>query len=263
MIRARALALERGGRRVLDGIDFELRAGEFVAVLGPNGVGKTTLLRACAGFEIPAAGAIELDGEAIHRLPVARRARQIAMLASDELLADELRVRDVVAIGRFPHRPWWKFSPGEEDERAIAEAIAATHIEEYLDRVFTHLSSGEQQRVWIAMALAQGVPLLLLDEPTTHLDVRVAHNVLELLRERTTTGTSVLCVLHDINEAAAVADRILLLGCGRMLALAPPAEVLASSLLDEAYGIAMHRARTDDGRTIVVPAHEIGPCHLE
>uniref|UniRef100_E6Q437 Iron-enterobactin transporter subunit ATP-binding component of ABC superfamily n=1 Tax=mine drainage metagenome TaxID=410659 RepID=E6Q437_9ZZZZ len=257
MIHARGLALERGGRRVLDGIDFELRAGEFVAVLGPNGVGKTTLLRACAGFEVPAAGTIELDGAAIHRLPVARRARSIAMLASDELLADELRVRDVVAIGRFPHRPWWKFSVGEADERAIAEAVAATHIEEYLDRVFTHLSSGEQQRVWIAMALAQGAPLLLLDEPTTHLDVRVAHNVLELLRERTKGDTSVLCVLHDINEAAAVADRILLLGCGRMLALAPPAEVLASSLLDEAYGIAMHRARTEDGRTIVVPAHEV------
>jgi len=255
MIRARGLALERGGRRVLDGIDFELRAGEFVAVLGPNGVGKTTLLRACAGFEQPAIGTIDLDGIPIHSLPVARRARNIAMLASDELLADELRVRDVIAIGRFPHRPWWKFSATEEDERAISMAIAATHLEGYIDRVFTQLSSGEQQRVWIAMALAQGAPLLLLDEPTTHLDVRVAHNVLELLRERTGAGTSILCVLHDINEAAAVADRIMLLGCGRLLALAPPAEVLASPLLDEAYGIAMHRARTDDGRTIVVPAH--------
>ena len=259
MIRAHEVVLQRGGRRVLDGIDFELRSGEFVALLGPNGVGKTTLLRACAGFDIPATGTIDLEGTPVHRLAVAQRARHIAMLSSDEILADELRVRDVVAIGRFPHRPWWKFSPSEEDERAIANAVTATHIEAYLDRIFTHLSSGEQQRVWIAMALAQGAPLLLLDEPTTHLDVRVAHNVLALLRERTKTGTSVLCVLHDINEAAAVADRIMLLGCGRMLALAPPLEVLSSPLLDEAYGIAMHRARTEDGRTIVVPA----PCHPE
>ncbi len=255
MIRARGVALERGGRRVLDGIDFELLPGEFVALLGPNGVGKTTLLRACAGFDIPATGTIDFDGTPIHRLAVAQRARHIAMLSSDELLADELRVRDVVAIGRFPHRPWWRFSASEADENAISAAVAATHIEAYLDRIFTHLSSGEQQRVWIAMALAQGAPSLLLDEPTTHLDVRVAHNVLGLLRERTQSGTSVLCVLHDINEAAAVADRIMLLGCGRMLALAPPAEVLASPLLDEAYGISMHRARTEDGRTIVVPAH--------
>ena len=259
MIRAHDVVLQRGGRRVLDGIDFELRSGEFVALLGPNGVGKTTLLRACAGFDIPAAGTIDLEGTPVHRLAVAQRARHIAMLSSDEILADELRVRDVVAIGRFPHRPWWKFSPTAEDERAIANAVTATHIEAYLDRIFTHLSSGEQQRVWIAMALAQGAPLLLLDEPTTHLDVRVAHNVLGLLRERTKTGTSVLCVLHDINEAAAVADRIMLLGCGRMLALAPPVEILASPLLDEAYGIAMHRARTVDGRTIVVPA----PYHPE
>lgn len=251
MIELRAVDLDIAGRRLLGGIDASVARGEFVAILGPNGAGKTTLLRAIAGLHAASSGTVLLDGSPVEQLPAPERARSLAFVTSDEVLLDALRVCDVVAIGRFPHHRWWQWREGMNDEAAVARALAAVHMEPFAERLFATLSSGERQRVWIALGLAQETPVLLLDEPTSHLDVRVAHEILALLRRLTQTPPTpktVICALHDINEAAAYADVIALIGRGRLVALAAPDVVLASDVLEDTYGIAMERVRLADGR---------------
>ncbi len=260
MIELRGVDLDVAGRRLLEGIDASVTRGEFVAVLGPNGAGKTTLLRAIAGLHAASSGAVLLNGLLVGQLPALERARSLAFVTSDEVLLDALRVRDVVAIGRFPYHRWWQWREGTNDEAAVARALAAVQIEPFAERLFATLSSGERQRIWIALGLAQETPVLLLDEPTSHLDVRVAHEILGLLRRLTQTPPTpktVICALHDINEAAAYADRIALIGRGRMLALAAPDVVLASDVLEGTYGIAMERVRLADGRLRVFAREEI------
>jgi len=235
------------GRTLVRDIDARVAKGEFLAVLGPNGVGKTTLLRAICGIAPLASGHVAFDGMALRGLSPAARARAIAFVTSDEAMLESLRVRDVVAIGRFPHHPWWEWSETEQDGAAIDRALRAVHLEGEERRLLTTLSSGERQRVWIAMGLAQETPVLLLDEPTSHLDVRVAHEILALLRKLAREGRTILCVLHDLNDAAAYADRLMLLGCEQMLACDVPDRVLAPELIERAYGIAVSRVDTPAG----------------
>jgi iron complex transport system ATP-binding protein len=251
MIQLQHVELRVDGRRLLEGIDASVATGEFVAVLGPNGVGKTTLLRALAGLHPIAAGAILLNGRAVTQLRSIERARSVAFVTSDDVLLDALRVRDVVSIGRFPYHRWWQWQRRASDDAAVDGALRAVQMLDFAERHFSTLSSGERQRVWIALGLAQETPVLLLDEPTSHLDVRVAHEILALLRRLTQARPApktVLCALHDPNEAAVYADRIALLGAGRLLALAAPDTVLAGDLLELTYGLAMDRVRLPDGR---------------
>ena len=248
MIDLQDVSLQVGRRLLLRGIEAQLRKGEFVALIGPNGVGKTTLLRAIAGLHAVHAGTILLDGTAGNRLTPRERARRVAFVTGDEILLDALAVRDVVAIGRFPHHRWWQWHAFGSDRRAIARALSAVRMEGFSGRLFATLSAGERQRVWIALGLAQQTPVLLLDEPTSHLDVRVAHEILGLLRALTRAGKTVFCALHDLNEAAAYADRIALLGEGTLLALAPPAQLLTGALIERVYGIAMERVALSGGR---------------
>ena len=148
------------------------------------------------------------------------RALRVAFVTSDEVLPDALRVRDVVAIGRFPHHRWWQWREDVLDGESVEAALEAVGIGRLADRLFSTLSSGERQRVWIALGLAQATPVLLLDEPTSHLDVRVAHEILGLLRKLARSGKTIACVLHDLNDAAAYADRIL---CSEAAACSAPA----------------------------------------
>jgi iron complex transport system ATP-binding protein len=248
MIELREVALRIGGRGLLDGIDARVESREFVAVLGPNGVGKTTLLRAISGLHPTSRGTILVDGTPIARLSALERARRIALVTGDELFLDSLFVRDVVAIGRFPYHRWWQWRSNAADDSAVEEALAAVGIERFAERLFSTLSAGERQRVWIALGLAQETPILLLDEPTSHLDVRVAHEILELLRRLARHGKTIVCALHDLNEAAAYADRIALLGAGELLAFDRPSPLFASTLPERAYGIAMEHVRLTGGR---------------
>ncbi len=248
MIELRGVGLRIGGRDLLDGIDARIAGGEIVALLGANGAGKTTLLRAIAGLHPAARGTIVLDGHPNARLGAFDRAKLVALVTSDEILLDALLVRDVVSIGRFPYHRWWEWRERSSDETAVARALSAVRIEPFAGRLFSTLSAGERQRVWIALGLAQETPIVLLDEPTSHLDVRVAHDILALLRGLAQAGKSVVCALHDVNEAAAYADRIALLGEGSLLAIAPPEEILTGTLLERAYGIAMEPVRLPDGR---------------
>ena len=254
MISARNLELAAGTRTLLREIAFELERGEFAVVLGANGAGKTTLLRALAGALPPQAGEIAIGGKPIGALHPAQRARLVAHIAAEEIFADRLEVRDVVATGRYAHHRWWEWREEPEDRRAVTDALHAVGMESFAHRSFDTLSSGERQRVWLAMALAQEAPVLLLDEPTSHLDIRIAHGILQLLRAQARAGKTIVCVLHDVNEAAEFADRVLLLGDGRLLANGDPAAVFQTSALEAAYGMPMERMRTAAGTVRVFPA---------
>lgn len=247
MIELQQLTIAAGGRTLVRDIDASIGTGELVAVLGANGVGKTTLLRVLSGLAAPVSGSVTIDGTPLHALSSMERARRIAFVTSDDVMSEALRVRDVVAIGRFPHHAWWQWQTTGEDDAAVDAALDAVDMQAFAERLFTTLSSGERQRVWIAMGLAQQTPVLLLDEPTSHLDVRVAHEILALLRNLAHDGRAVVCVLHDLNDAAAYADRLMLLGRGEMLAFETPHAAMTPELIEAAYGISVERIETRAG----------------
>ncbi|MFN2527887.1 MAG: ABC transporter ATP-binding protein [Candidatus Baltobacteraceae bacterium] len=254
MISASKLILRIGSRVLLQNMNFSVASGEFIAVLGPNGVGKTTFLRAVAGMHDTAGGSLRIEGRAIGSLTASQRARTMAFMASDDSPVEAMPVRAAVASGRYAYHRWWEWRETENDATVIAQALADVHMSEFAARRFDTLSSGERQRVWLALGLAQGAPLLLLDEPTSHLDVRVAHEILQLLHQQARCGKTVVCVLHDMNEALEFADRLMILGEGSMLALDTPAGIVGSGVLDRAYGIALESVRSATGTLRVFPS---------
>ncbi len=253
MIRAIDVRVQIGDRTLLRDSSFSFSPGECIAILGANGVGKTSLLRTLAGVRRADGGKITVDGRDIHSLSPAQRARSIAHVVTDELFLDRLGVRDVVSMGRYAHHRWYQWNEERTDVAAVAAALQAVDMSSFAQRRFDTLSSGERQRVWLALAIAQEAPVLLLDEPTSHLDVRVARDILHVLRELAAAGKTVISVLHDINEAADFADRIMLIGCGRVLAFDTPQQVLTPSILRQAYDIDMERVALSGGAVRVFP----------
>jgi ABC-type cobalamin/Fe3+-siderophores transport system ATPase subunit len=246
------VSLAHGARRLLENVQLDVRPGELVAIVGPNGVGKTTLLRAMAGFFSPAAGEIALDGVPVRALSPRERAREISLVAGDGELPLGMTVGELVLTGRYSHRPWWDWSSGEPDVQAAGAALARVGLRAFAERPFATLSAGERQRAWIALAIAQEARVVLLDEPTSHLDPRYALDVLALLRGLARERTSAVVILHDLNEAAAVADRIAVLGAGRLLAYAAPEDALDPEILERAFGVAFDRIAVE-GSIRVLP----------
>ena len=249
-------------RAVVHGADVRLRAGRVTALVGPNGSGKSTLLRALARLHRPIAGELRLGTGTgrVDALALGARdfARQVTLLAQSRPTPAGLSVRDVVGFGRHPHRGRWREGdPG--GPAAITHAMALTRVEDLADRPVDELSGGQLQRVWLACCLAQDTGVLLLDEPTTFLDLRFQVELLDLVRDLADAGrVAIGLVLHDLDQAAAVADELVLLDRGRIRACGPPAHVLSAELLTEVYGIRVdvdHDPRTGSVRTRPVGRH--------
>ena len=234
----RGVTLARGGRTLLRDVSFALDGG-VVALLGANGAGKTTLLRAMAGTLVPDAGTIALDGIAVRALEPRERARRIALVEPAEPVLASLTVEDAVASARFPHHRWFEWEATQDDADAVEHALERTGLAPFRARELGTLSAGERQRVWIALAIAQRASVVLLDEPTSHLDLKASVQTLHLVRELAANGALVVAVLHQLEEAAAFADRVVLLGCEGVLADGPPRAALHADAIERAYGVAV------------------------
>ncbi|THV24316.1 ABC transporter ATP-binding protein [Glycomyces paridis] len=234
----RALRLAYFGTTVVHDADIALRPGAVTALLGPNGSGKSTLLRSLARLHKADAGTVEFaDGTDATALSPKDFARRVSLLSQSRPVPGGIRVLDVVGYGRHPHRGRWRHGDPEGPEKVL-RAMEICGVEHMSDRGMEALSGGERQRVWLASCLAQDTAVLLLDEPTNHLDLRYQVEILDLVRDLADDhGTAVGVVLHDLDQAAAVADRAVLLHDGRVMAAGTPAEVLTAENLTAAYGI--------------------------
>jgi iron complex transport system ATP-binding protein len=244
-----AYPLPDGGRReVLRGLGLHLARGELVALVGTNGSGKTTLLRLLAGVLRPDVGVVRFGGRPLGDWRRVELARRVTVLPQQLDLPVGFRVAELVEMGRAPHAQRL-FGSTEKDERAVARALAEADALELAHRYADELSGGERQRVLVAMALAQEPELLLMDEPTLHLDLAHQVAVLATIRRlQAQRGLTVLAVLHDLNLAAAFAPRVLVLDDGRVAADGPPDEVLTPDLVQRVFGVTVDEARLEDGR---------------
>jgi iron complex transport system ATP-binding protein len=235
-------------RAVLRGLDLALPAGGLVALLGANGSGKTTVLRLLSGALAPDAGEARLEGRSIGEWRRDALARRVAVLPQQLDLPDGFRAAELVEMGRAPHARRL-FGSTPEDERAVERALADADALDLAGRYPHELSGGERQRVLVAMALAQEPELLLLDEPTLHLDLAHQLSLLTAIRRlRAQRGLTVLAVLHDVNLAAAFAPRVVVLADGMVAADGPPDEVLSPVLVERVFGVSVEAALTRDGR---------------
>lgn len=253
-LRASGLRLAYDKRIIVEDLDLVIPPGQINVIIGANACGKSTLLRALARLLRPRAGAVHLDGRSIHAMPTRQVAQRLGILPQSPVAPDGLSVIDLVSRGRSPHQTWWR-QWSAADEQAVTEALLATDMLDLADRPVDELSGGQRQRAWIAMAMAQGTPVLLLDEPTTFLDLAHQIDILDLVvdlkqRERRT----VVMVLHDLNQACRYADQVVAMKSGRIVAQGPPAAVVTADLVEEVFGLRC-QVVTDpvSGTPLVIP----------
>ncbi|MFI6431072.1 ABC transporter ATP-binding protein [Rhodococcus oryzae] len=257
---AEALTVGYGDRIIVDGLDLEIPTGVVTTVIGPNGCGKSTLLRSLGRLLKPKSGQVLLDGKAISTLKTKDVARTLGMLPQAPVAPEGLTVADLVAHGRHPHQSWIR-QWSADDEGEVARALALTGVSELADRPVDQLSGGQRQRAWISMALAQGTDILLLDEPTTYLDLAHSVEVLDLVdRMHEELGRTVVMVLHDLNLAIRYSDRLIVMSEGAVVASGTPSEVISEELLLKVFGL---EARVIEDpvsdRPLIVP---IGTRHV-
>ncbi|MGH3813931.1 MAG: ABC transporter ATP-binding protein [Pseudonocardiaceae bacterium] len=236
-LEARDLQLGYGDNIVVDGLDIDVLDGTVSAVIGPNGCGKSTLLRALGRLLPTKRGHVLLDGKRIDRIPTREVAKILGVLPQTPIAPEGLAVADLVARGRHPHQAWYR-QWSSDDESAVAEALSWTGMSDFAERSVDQLSGGQRQRAWISMALAQGTDVLLLDEPTTFLDLAHQVDVLDLVeRLHHDAGRTVVMVLHDLNLAARYASRLIAMHHGRIVAQGTPSEVLTEDMLREVFDL--------------------------
>ncbi|HBH56817.1 MAG TPA: cobalamin/Fe(3+)-siderophore ABC transporter ATP-binding protein [Arthrobacter bacterium] len=237
VLSAQDLTLKYDQRCVVDGLTAEIPEGKVTMIVGANACGKSTLLRGLSRLLKPAAGTVTLDGKDIHARPARELARTLGLLPQHPAAPDGIAVRDLVGRGRYPHQGFFRsWSP--DDDAAVQRALEATETLELAERNVDELSGGQRQRVWIAMALAQETDVLLLDEPTTYLDLAHQVEVLDLVTDlNRKRGTTVAIVLHDLNLAARYADHIIAMQAGGIVALGDPTTVVTEELVRSVFGL--------------------------
>lgn len=230
------LSVTRSGRPILSGLGFTAPSGRVTGIIGPNGAGKSTMLSALLAL-VPATGTARFEGHDLPTMPRRERARRVAFVEQSASTEERISVRDVVSLGRIPFEPAWQSAPGPEDAGIIDAALAETGMTTFASRRFDTLSGGEQQRVHLARALAQEPRLLLLDEPTSHLDISGQLQLLALLRRKAEAGMTVVLAIHDLNLAVRYCDHLVMLSAGMVAAQGQPATILTPSLLETVYGV--------------------------
>jgi iron complex transport system ATP-binding protein len=253
-----AVRVELAGREILAGVSLELRAGEVLTLAGPNGAGKTTLLRVASRVLAPSAGRVWIGGRPAGALSRRELARQLAVVPQEAQLAFPFSAGEVVLMGRAPHLPLLGFESRADVERARA-AMAQVGVTHLADRSVLALSGGERQLVLVARALAQEARVLLLDEPTAHLDLRHRVAVLDQIRAFAARGGGALVVSHDLGLSAGAADRLALLCQGRLAGVGPPEQVLSPEALRRVFGVDAEILRGARGGVAVVPRAPAGP----
>ncbi|MEV6554342.1 ABC transporter ATP-binding protein [Nocardia sp. NPDC051756] len=256
-LRADQVRLGYRGRTISDQLSVDIPDGAFTVIIGPNACGKSTLLRALARLLTPEAGAVLLDGKAITAYPAKEVARRIGLLPQSSTSPDGIRVADLVARGRYPHqtllRQW-----SQADEAAVTAAMAATGVTDLSARSVDELSGGQRQRVWIAMVLAQETPIILLDEPTTYLDIAHQIQLLDLCRSlNRESGRTVVAVLHDLNHAFRYADHLIAMRDGQVIAAGAPREIATAELVREVFALGCRIIDDPEtGAPLVIPLAE-------
>ncbi|AXK32315.1 ABC transporter ATP-binding protein [Streptomyces armeniacus] len=239
---ARDLTLAYDDRAVVEGLDLEVPDGQVTVVVGPNACGKSTTLRALGRLLKPRRGSVLLDGQELARIPTRKIAQAVGLLPQTPVAPEAITVADLVSRGRQPHQHWWQ-QWSEADERAVVDAMDRTDVTALAERPVDELSGGQRQRVWLAMALAQETDLLLLDEPTTYLDIAHQVEVLDLVRQLAAPnaagerGRTVVMVLHDLNQAARYADHLVAMQQGRIAAQGSPGDIVTAELVSEVFGL--------------------------
>jgi iron complex transport system ATP-binding protein len=236
-LRAERLSVAYGDRTVITDLDLTVPPGKISVIVGANASGKSTLLRTLARLLAPAAGRVLLDGRSVHATPTRHLAKMLGLLPQAPVAPEGITVLDLVGRGRAPHQTWWR-QWSRSDEAAVRQALEATSMLDLVDRPVDELSGGQRQRAWIAMALAQDTTVLLLDEPTTFLDLAHQIEVLDLVVDlNRTRGRTVVMVLHDLNQACRYADRIIAMKTGRIVAQGEPASVVTADLVHEVFAL--------------------------